>query len=219
MRIVFIGTNMISLNTARSLIADRHEIIIIELSKERIDQLSDELDCGFIHGDGSAPDTLQQVGPKQTDVLFCMTNNDKDNIIAGLVGRSLGFRKTIVKVEDFTYEHICTELGLEDVIVPTRTISRYLIDLILKRETSELKNVIKNKARFFTFVAGEEEKDKTAADLKLPRDAQVICYYRQDEFNLAGPDSKLKEGDEVVILTHSSSLDALHERWTKKSDA
>lgn len=219
MRIVFIGTNMISLNTARSLIADNHEIIIIELNKERIDQLSDDLDCGFIHGDGSVPDTLQQVAPEKTDVLFCLTNNDKDNIIAGLVGRSLGFKKTIVKVEDFAYEHICTELGLEDVIVPTRTISRYLIDLILKRETSELKNVIKNKARFFTFVAGEEEKDKTAGELKLPKDAQVICYYRQDEFNLAGPESKLKEGDEVVILTHSNSLETLQERWPKKAES
>jgi len=204
---------MISLNTTRSLIEDGHEVIIIELNKDRIEQLSDELDCGFIHGDGTVPDTLQEVGPKQTDVLFCLTSNDKDNIIGGLVGRSLGFKKTIVKVEDFTYEHICTELGLEDVIVPTRTISRYLIDLIMKRETSELKNVIKNKARFFTFVAGEEEKDKTAAELKLPKDARIICFYRQDEFNLADPESKLKEGDEVVILTHSHSLDALQKRW------
>lgn len=219
MRIVFIGTNKISLNTGRTLIDDGHEIIFIELDKEKIDQLADELDCGFIHGDGSAPDTLQEVDPEQTDVLFCLTNNDKDNIIAGLVGRSLGFSKTIIKIEDFAYEHICTELGLEDVIVPTRTISRYLVDLIMERDTSELKNVLKDDARFFTFVAGEEEDGMSLGELQLPDHARIICYYRDNSFNLAGENASLKDGDEVVILTRQDSIEALQEKWPGKNKA
>jgi trk system potassium uptake protein TrkA len=213
MRIVFIGTNKISLSLARMLIDDDNEVVFIEKDREKIDELSDEMDCGFMHGDGSAPDTLKEVGPEQTDFLFCMSGNDRDNIIAGLVSRSLGFEEIIVKIEDFELEHICTELGLSDVIVPTRTISRHLYDRIKGRDISELTSVVKADARFFSFVAGEEEKDKQIGELDLPEKARIICFYREGGFHLADPDSGLQVDDEVVILAHSDVLEKLQEKW------
>jgi trk system potassium uptake protein len=213
MRIVFVGTNMISLTTARTLSEEDHEVVFIEKNKEKIDKLSDEMDCGFILGDGSAPDILKEVGPRQTDFLFCMTDNDRDNIIAGLVGRSLGYSKVIVKIEDLAYEHICSELGLKDVIVPTSAISRYLVDMIMGRDATALTSVIRGDARFYTFVAGEEENDTVVGDLDLPKKASVICYYREDRFHLAHHDTRLETGDEVVILTHSDVLETLLKKW------
>jgi trk system potassium uptake protein TrkA len=216
MRIVFIGTSKISLNLAHTLINEGHEVVIIEKDAEIIDKLSDKMDCGFINGDGSAPDTLKEVGPKQTDFLFCLTENDRDNIIAGLVGRSLEFSKTIIKIEDFSYEHICAELGLKDIIVPTQTISRYLFDMIKGRDASELTSVIRGDARFYTFIVGENEKNKKVEELELPDKAKVICYYRDNRFNLAYPDTKLQTEDEVVLLTHSDLLDTLQEKWPRQ---
>lgn len=213
MRIVFVGTNMISLTTARTLSEEDHEVVFIEKNKEKIDKLSDEMDCGFILGDGSAPDILKEVGPRQTDFLFCMTDNDRDNIIAGLVGRSLGYNKVIVKIEDLAYEHICSELGLKDVIVPTSAISRYLVDMIMGRDATALTSVIRGDARFYTFVAGEEENDTVVGDLDLPKKARVICYYREDRFHLTHHDTRLETGDEVVILTHSDVLETLLKKW------
>ena len=213
MRTVFIGTGKITMSTARSLIDAGHEVVIIEKDKDRIDALSDELDCGFIHGDGSSPDKLQEVGPGQTHFLFCLTNSDQNNIIAGLVGRSLGFDKIIIKIEDFSYEHICTELGLEDVIVPTRTISRYLVDMLKGHTASELSNVIRDKARFYIFSAGEGEDGKKVKDLELPKKARAICFYRDKEFHIVEDDSTLKTDDEVVLLLHSDMLEEVQEKW------
>jgi trk system potassium uptake protein len=142
-----------------------------------------------------------------------MTDNDRDNIIAGLVGRSLGYSKVIVKIEDLAYEHICSELGLKDVIVPTSAISRYLVDMIMGRDATALTSVIRGDARFYTFVAGEEENDTVVGDLDLPKKASVICYYREDRFHLAHHDTRLETGDEVVILTHSDVLETLLKKW------
>jgi trk system potassium uptake protein TrkA len=219
MRIVFVGTSKMALTSARALIEDGHEIVFVEKDMEKIDQLSDEMDCGFVHGDGSTPDILKEVGPKQTDFLFCMTSNDQDNIIAGLVGRSLGYSKIITKIEDFAYEHICTELGLEDVIVPTRTISRYLVDMIKGRDASELSNVIRDKGRFYTFIAGESEDGKNVEEIVLPKNAEIICYYRNNDFHLARRESGLKGDDEVVILAHRDVLESLHEKWPARKSA
>jgi len=212
MRIVFLGATRLSLAAAQSLLQRKHEVIIIEQDKERIDEVSGEIDCGYLHGDGSRPDLLRETGPDQTDFLFCMTNNDQTNIIAALVGRSLGFKKVVVKIDNKDFEHICTELGLENIIVPTRTISRFLVDMVYGRDILELSTMIKGNARFFSFKVRKED-ELEIEDLKLPENARVICFYRDGEFILSDGNKKLKEGDEVVILTDSKNLQDLRERW------
>jgi trk system potassium uptake protein TrkA len=128
MRAVFIGAGSLAVVTAKLIRERGEEVVIIEQDKERIDALSEEVDCGFLHGDGSKPAMLREADPEHTDVLFALTGNDQANILASLVGRSLGFKRVVTKIEDYEFEHICKELGLEDVIVPSRTVGRYLAE-------------------------------------------------------------------------------------------
>ena len=213
MRIVFIGAGKLSAMTAYSLLEQKHEVVFIEQNKERIEELSDELDCGFLHGDGSRPDLLREAGPEHTDYLFCMTDNDQTNIIATLVGRTLEFKNIITKIDNKEFEHICSELGLENIIVPTRTISRYLTDMVIGQDILELSTMIKGDARFFSFEARTED-EGNVSDLHLPENARVIYFYRDGEFILADSKTKLKEGDEVIIVTHSDNIKDLRERFT-----
>jgi len=213
MRIVFIGAGRLTLATAATLLKNNHEVIIIEQSKEKIDNLSDKIDCGFLHGDGSTPAVLREAGPEHTDFLFCLTGSDQTNIIASLVGRSLGYAKVITKIEDAELDHICKELGLGNTIIPTQTISRYLTDLVAGRDIHELSSMIKGEARFFSFIIGEEDEGEVR-ELSFPATVRVICYYRDGDFRVAEETSKLKKGDEVVILIHSKDLEAVKKRWS-----
>jgi len=216
MRIVFIGASKESVGTARALIKKDHEVIIIEASKEKIDELSEDMDCSFLQGDGSRPDILREVNPTETDFLFCLTSSDQINLIAGLVGRSLGFKRVVTSIADSQFETICLELGLKDIIVPSRTIIRYLEDMVSGSESVELSTVIKDEARFFSMIAKDEDA-VGPADLDLPSEARVICYYRDGKFVHAGADTKFAKGDEIVILTHSKNIPALQERWQSKA--
>jgi len=215
MRTVFVGAGKVSVETAKVLIKKGHEVVIIENDKAKIDELSEEMDCSFLQGDGSQPNLLREVNPGQTDFLFCLTNSDQDNVIASLVGRSLGFNRIVTSIGDPQFEGICRELGLKDTIIPSRTISRYLEDMVGGGENVELSTVIKHEARFFTLIAKEEDAI-AAKDLKLPADAKVICYYRDGKFSHADEETTFRIGDEVVILTHSKNMPALQERWQPK---
>ncbi|MBU1233641.1 MAG: TrkA family potassium uptake protein [Proteobacteria bacterium] len=215
MRTVFIGAGQVSIETAKALVKNGHEVIIIETDKAKIDELSEEMDCSFLQGDGSRPNVLREVNPAQTDFLFCLTNSDQANLIASLVGRSLGFKRVVTSIGDPQFEVICHELGLEDTIIPSRTISRYLEDMVGGRGNADLSTVIKGEARFFTLIAKEEDA-VAAKNLKLPADAKAICYYRDGTFSHADEETTFRQGDEIVILTHSKNLPALHERWQLK---
>jgi trk system potassium uptake protein len=215
MRIAFVGAGEVTVRTAELLIERGHEVVIIENDQEKIDDLSDTLDCSFLHGDGSKPAILREVGPEQTDVLFCLTDSDQANLISSLVGRSLGFKRVIPSIQDPEFEGICWELDLKDTILPSRTISRYLADMVEGVDILELSTVIKGEARFFAFTVDGEE-GKKVTDLDLPKKARVICYYRDGRFSLADETTKLRKGDEMVVLAHSEVIGDLRERWNPK---
>jgi len=212
-RCVFVGASELTAMTA-SRLADRgHQVVIVESERDRIDALSDELDCSFLHGDGSQPAVLREADPEGSDILFCLTDDDPINILASLVGRSLGFPRVVTSIVNTEYETLCEELGLEDTIVPIRTISRYLADLASGLDVLELRTAIRGDARVFSFTAGESAAG-TVADLDLPEQARVICLYGEnDEFQLADEETTIAEGNEVVILTHQRHLADLRERW------
>jgi trk system potassium uptake protein TrkA len=212
MRTAFIGTNSLTLYTAMLLLEGGHEVVIIERKRERIDELSERLDCGFIHGDGTSPDVLRDAEPENTDVLFCLLESDQTNILAGLIGRSLGFARVVPRVNDPQFQRICSELGLEDSVMPNRAVAMHLEQMVGGDRTSlELTSVIRADAAVFSLVVPAEHAG-AVDDLPLPDDTRIICIYRGDRFMLPGR-AKLKEGDEVLLITRHRQLTRLRERW------
>ncbi len=211
MRVVFNGLSDLTAKTAELLIADDHEVVIIEEDGKKIEEYSEKLDCSFLLGDGSHPEVLKEVNPEDTDILYCLSGDDQNNIIAGLIGRSLGIDRIVIRIEDPELEEICLELGLEDVIIPSSTVGRSLKDLIDRAGSTEVSTAIKDDARLFAFIA--DEKDAVSVEeLELPKKSRAICYYRDEKFHLIEEGTKFHEKDEIIVLTHSENLPKLQER-------
>lgn len=214
MRFVFIGSGTLAVLTGRLLVERGHEVVIIERDQAAIDLLRDEFDVGVIQGDGTRPAILREADPERTDLLFCLTHDDQSNIIASLVARSLGYRRVVTKIEDPDLEHICTELGLADSLIPMHTVGRYLADMAEGQHTLALPSLLRGDVRLFTFIIDESTATRVS-ELPIPDDARAICVYRGgEEFAFADPRVRLQAGDEVVLLTRASALKHLLQRLT-----
>jgi len=167
MRMAFVGASSVVIATMRTLSKQGHDIIMVEIDKEKIERLSEQMECGFIHGDGTRPDILKEIDPESTEIVFYFTHNDQSNIIASFVARSLGFKRVVTKLEDPEFDHIAVELGLESIVVPSRTIALYLADMIEGRNILEITSIIKGDARVYAFVVHEEMEGPLSA-LELP---------------------------------------------------
>ena len=213
MRAVFIGASSLSVMTAEILLKRGHEVVIVERRRERIEELSKELDCGFVHGDGTTPAILRETDPEHSDFLFSLASDDQVNIIASLVGRSLGFRRVVTKIVNPEFEHICVELGLEETIIPAGTMGRYLADKFSGRDMLELSGMIRGDARIFSFVVKAED-EGPITKIDESGKLRIICIYRENNFELPAETTEVKAGDEVVVITQEKYLEALRERWT-----
>lgn len=211
MKAIFVGASSTAVMTVQQLLKRGHEVVVIEREKGKIDELSNDFDCGFLHGDGSKPSLLRETNPGETDVLYCLTGEDQTNIIASLVGRSLGFEKVVTKIQDPSYEHICIELGLDATIIPARTIGRHLADLFEGRDTSELSTLFRHDAATFSFVAKKDHVGPVG-ELALPEAARVMCMYRDEKLIVPDQEERIEVDDEVMIITHRKNIDALHEQ-------
>jgi len=214
MKAIFVGASSTAVMTAQVLLKRNHEVVIVEREKTRIDELGQELDCGFLHGDGSKPALLRETNPGKEDVLYCLTGHDQTNIITSLVGHSLGFEKVVTKIQDPSYEHICIELGLDATIIPSRTIGRHLADMYEGRDPFELSTILRYDASTFSFVAKEEQVGPIS-DLALPKPSRIMCLYRNEQLIIPEEGERIEFDDEVIIITHRKNIDALHEQLGK----
>ncbi len=217
MRAVFIGASGLAITTVKRLLKEGHEVVLIDKDKQKIEDLSEELDCGLIHGDGSRPSQLEEVDPDGTDFLFCLSDDDQANIIASLIGQELEFGRVVTRIENAEFEPICVHLGLESLIIPHEEIAGSLLDMVEGREPAGLSTVLKGGLRFFTFIA-EDRHEGQVKDLELPDGARVIAITRGDDSQVADEDTKIRKDDEVFLITDKENLDKLEEIFLGDDD-
>lgn len=217
MRTIFVGASPLTVMAARRLLDAGHDVVIIDQDKEKISTLSETLDCGFIHGDGSRPAVLEELSPDEKDMLFCLSNNDQDNIIASLVGEAMDFGRVVTKIEDPDFEGICSKLGLRDVIVPDRDVGERLADMVEGHDVADLSTAVEGGIRFFHFVAGEQDAGRIG-DMDLPGAARVIVITRGEDAMIASDNDELRKDDKVLVLSHRDALDKLRKRFGQFED-
>jgi trk system potassium uptake protein TrkA len=207
-----VGASTLTVMTARRLLKAGHDVVIIDEDEDRISDLSESLDCGFIHGDGSRPAVLEELSPDETDLLFCLSGDDQDNIIASLVGQTMHFARVVTKIEEPDFEGICSKLGLENVIVPDRDLAVRLADRVEGHDVSHLSTAVEGGIRFFHFVARGQDAGRLD-ELNLPKQSRVIVITRDGESIIAGADDELRKDDRVLVVTHRRELDQLRKRF------
>ena len=84
-------------------------MVVIERDQARIDELTNPLEGGFIHGDGTYPDVLGDGEPENTDVLFCLQETDQTIIPPVRFGRSLGFKRVVPRAHNSQFQRIRSE--------------------------------------------------------------------------------------------------------------
>jgi trk system potassium uptake protein TrkA len=217
-RIVIIGAGGLATTTARMLIDAGCEVVVIERDGERVAALRAELDCGLIHGDGTRPAILKEADPSRATALLCLSGSDRDNLLASVVGRHLGFPRIITKTEEADFESISIELGLGETIVPDRTIARSLVDMLHGRSVPELLASLDSDVRLFAFVI---EEPIPRSELDLPKKSRLIGISRNGRFRFPGEDAdeRLEAGDEVLLLADARNVDRLEKRWRRRPES
>ena len=215
MRIIIAGGGYLGQIIANQLIAEGHDVVVIEKDKDRASKLAGELDCSVIAGDAAFPNILKSAGAENADYVIAATGSDKDNLIIGVVARNLGVKNVIVMLNDIQFESIALSLGLYHIIAPARLSALQAISMIKGMDIANLSMIIKGDARFYLGVAGESVDGLKVSELKIPGESMIVAVYRGETFLLPKGDLVIKKGDEILVITREDKLDKVREFFGK----
>lgn len=104
MKIFIIGAGFTGTQLAKTLVAEKNVVVLIDNNPERVRHAGDELDCTVLEADGNNLGTLEKAGVADADALVVLTEDDEINMITcSLVDAAYPGILKIARVRNYAY--------------------------------------------------------------------------------------------------------------------
>ena len=211
MFIIIAGGGKVGLTLAQDLLAEGHEVALIEKDRAKAARLEDYLGDSFIEGDATSVPFLQQCGAGRADAVVAVTGQDEDNLIICQIARKLGCRRTVARVNDPRNEETFHLLGIDKTVSSSRII-RSLIE-----EEVDVAGLITHSALMkgrmaiieISLDAASPAIGKAVKDLDLPEACTLFSVIRGGDAIAPRGDTVLQEHDTVLAMVNQDSVAAL----------
>lgn len=206
MYIIIAGGGKVGYYLAKTLVAEGHEVLLIEENKSEVARLKEELGEVVLHGDASEMRTMKEAGMERADVVVAVTGDDGDNlVISQLAKRKFGVPKTISRVNNPKNEELFNRLGIDLTVVSTKIIFNLIEQQI---ESDQVVPIAALKRGNLEIVEIDISEDSPVAgerigSLELPAEALIISIVHGDHAVLPDPETRLDTGDSVIALVKS----------------
>lgn len=207
MYIVIAGGGKVGRSIAVDLLAEKHDVAIIELIEDRCEELLRDHDLLVIHGDACEVRYLEQARVERADVFVATTHDDDDNFVAcQLALASFGVPRAISRVNSPHNEAIFDRMNIEAVSTTT-LISRLIREELTVGELIHLYTLRAGKVNLveIDIPSTPGGARRAVVDLDLPRESVLVCIFRtvdgEDQIVIPRGDTTLQPGDQVIALT------------------
>lgn len=143
MNIIIAGDGEVGLYLAKELADENHNITIVDPHEDLLRMVESHTDLMTITGDSTSISVLNSANVKKADLLISVVHDDKINIITAILGKKLGAKKTIVRVnslENLTEENrrIYESLGIDAMVCPEELAATEIINLLNQTAATEV---------------------------------------------------------------------------------
>jgi trk system potassium uptake protein TrkA len=210
MFIIIAGGGKVGYNLSKGLIAEGHEVALIEKDKLRYQTLADEFGESIIPGDASDAFTLKRAGANRCDMLVATAGNDEDNLIICQMAKIVYMvPRTLARVNDPKNESLFTRLGIDQTVNTTNIISTLIGHKLGTGFLSELLS-FKN-AEIIQIEVPEKSPviSKPVRELSLPKDTLLIASIRNEQVSILKGESTVEAGDTLIAITNKVGEQAL----------
>jgi trk system potassium uptake protein TrkA len=207
--VMILGGSQIGYKTAKDLSDKGFNIKLLEGNKERAFEIADELqNVLVINSDGRNVDLLDEENISDMDAFIAVATNSETNIMACLVAKSKGVKKTIALVENMDYFELSHSIGIDTLINKKLLAANNIFRYIRKGEVVAMTKLSNMNAELLEFEVKATSKicNKIIKELDFPRSAIIGGVVRDDIGLIALGDFKIQEGDRVVVCCLLKSI-------------
>lgn len=209
MNIIVVGAGRIGFHLARILVEEGCEVTVVDKDGDICEDIGRELECGVVHGDATKPRVLEEAGVREADSIVALSGSDETNLVVCLLAKQLGAKQVAARLASLHYDEVMLKnLGLDLVIYPEAAAAGYISELITKPEVLDLAFIARGNAEIVEVevkpdspIVGQKIKD-----IENPQGAGIIALLEDNHVKIPDPETKIKEGDRVLILARSEKI-------------
>lgn len=211
---IIVGGGQVGTYLASLLLAEKHQVMIIEQRKDRVNSLKETLPSEIVMlGSGTDPNTLEAAGIHRADVIAAVTGTDETNLVICSLAR-LEFKvpRIISRVNNPKNAWLYTpEMGVDVALNQADLLGRMIIE---EMSLGDMMTLVKLRKGLYSLVEEKVDPDSTAngksvQNLNLPPRCLFAAILRKGELILPHGDTILQSADEVLAVVHSSELQHL----------
>ena len=134
MKIILVGGGKVGSALCRSLVAENHDVVLIEQDEAVLNHLTKRYDIIGILGNGANFKVLEQANIESCDIFISMTEQDEVNMVSAVLAKKMGAKETVVRVRNPEYSNPFFKekniLGFSLVVNPEQLAARSIANII-----------------------------------------------------------------------------------------
>ena len=218
-RVLIIGGGRIGYRLADLLEKKSIHTKIIEQGKDRCNELAEQLNKTVVLcGDGSDHDLLKEENIRDMDAVVTVTDDEETNILVSLLGKRMGARKSIAKINRFSYFPLLSTIGVDQVVSTRLSAINSILQHIRRGKILSATTLKNEQAEVLEAVALETSDivGKPIKNMAFPKGALIVSVVRKEDIIIPSGDTVMEPGDRIIIFAKRQAVPKIEKFLTVK---
>ncbi len=225
MYIIVAGGGMVGGGLARRLLANKHDVVLVDSKEQTCDKLYAETGVLAIRGSATNIGVLKDAGINKADIVVAATGSDADNLACAILAKSLGVPEIFVRMRNPEYENAYKVAGVNTIFRVTDLLVNQMMMEIEKPQVRKITTIGKGRAEIFIVVVPQGGKvagmsvKQIAESRDFPSQCTFIAVYNREseEFSIPRGKQVISEGDELFLISTAENIKKAADFLTTKS--
>ena len=221
-QIVIIGGGNIGAYVAKELESvSGVRVRIIERDKVQAEIAAETLKRTVIlNGDAMEAAIQEEAGVPNAEMVICLTNDDKTNILSAVLAKKLGAKHTISLINEVSMQDMQSELGIDMVIDPRASTISSILRHVRRGRILDVYSLEQGRAE----IMEGEVLDTSPLSGKSLKDAELIdgvaigAVISEGKVAFPSPDIVIRTGDQVVLFAEKSAMKDIEQIFRVSTD-
>lgn len=210
MKIAIAGAGAVGTFMAEDLADNGHDVMLLEVDPaiaKKVQRLLPKV--RVLNADACEINSLTNLGIDNVDVMVAATGDDEDNLVVSLLAKQeFAVPRVVARVNNPKNHWLFNQTWGVDVAVSTpHQLTAMVEEAVTTGTLVKLLSLGDGGAAIeeVTLAADSPVVGRVLGDLELPIDATIVAIVRDRQIVVPRPDTRLVEGDEVVVLATNSA--------------
>jgi len=227
MKIIIAGDGEVGFYLSTLLAKEYADITLIDTQREKLSSVEKKLGIATVLGDSTSYSVLKGAGIEHADLLIAVTSVESINIATCLIGKKLGAKFTIARINNMEYlvnkdTLDLHSLGIDELISPESLASREVKYNLKSPELTEIFNLYKKDLYVMGLRLGDDNPavhNTIAESTRILSDNSfiIVAVYRDGKTIIPNGNLKLLKDDLLYFVSTEAGKDKVLEYAGKKS--